>query len=294
MKSRWLLLWMICAAGCFSTPGVDGLILKKELPKELKEISGIISVGNDVWAISDKPHPEIFRLNKKANIVQEVKIKNAKVSDVEAITSDGTFLYVGDVGDNEGTRDSRTILKVALKDIRQDKMAEVSSGLIEFTFSDESKADKKKDNDFDCESVLATNDKLYLFTKRRTDDQCELYVIPNRPGKYVAKLIAKYDTKGLITDAAINPAKNVVALTGYEKGHEHPFVLLLKNFSGDNFFSGNVERIELTKKKKEWQIEGITFKNNKVVYFSCEETKNVPATLYEAPIKSLNDVGRKD
>jgi hypothetical protein len=151
----------------------------------------------------------------------------------------------------------------------------------------------KKSNDFDCEAIVPFNDSLYLITKRRTDDQSELYVIPKSPGKHIARLISKLDTKGLITDAAINPQKNELALAGYEKGHEHPFVILIKNFKGNDLFSGSVERIELSENNKEWQIEGITFKSNDVLYLSCEETKNNPAAIYSTKTSTLNSVFSK-
>jgi hypothetical protein len=288
---EFVLLFILLS--CNSISQSNGVILKKELPKSLKEISGICYQNNAIWAISDKPHPNFFRLDPQGNVVQEVHIQNATVTDVEAITADGPDLYIGDVGDNNGSRASRTIYKVAINKIGKEAVTDVTSSKIKFTFSDEGVVEGKKENDFDCEAIVPFKDSLYLITKRRTDDQSELYVIPKTPGTYVARLISKLDTKGLITDAAMNPSKNELALAGYEKGHEHPFVILIKNFKGNDLFSGEVERIELTNNNKEFQMEGITFKTSDVLYLSCEETKNNPATIYSTRTSMLNSVFSK-
>lgn len=293
MKKAFECLMVFILLSCHTNSQTNGLLLKKELPKALKEVSGICYQNNNIWAISDKPHPNFFRLDANGNVLQEIELKNATVTDVEAITSDGSYLFIGDVGDNNGSRPSRSIYKVAINKIDKEPQSNVVGEKISFTFSDEGVGAGKKSNDFDCEAIVPFNDSLYLITKRRTDDQSELYVIPKTPGTHVARLISKLDTKGLITDAAINPQKNQLALAGYEKGHEHPFVILIKNFKGNDLFSGSIERIELSENNKEWQMEGITFKSNDVLYLSCEETKNNPATIYSTKTSMLNSVFSK-
>jgi hypothetical protein len=120
---------------------------------------------------------------------------------------------------------------------------------------------------------------LYFFTKDREDKETKLYVIPKTPGKYAARYISTFNSEGLITDAAINQAGSELALIGYHKGHTFPFIYLFNNFQGNDFFSGEHKKIELADKKWDWQLEGITYSKN-LVYFSCEETKEVTATLY--------------
>ena len=293
MKRVFEFLMVFLLLSCHINSQTNGLLLKKQLPKALKEVSGICYQNNNIWAISDKPHPNFFRLDAKGNMLQEIKIKNATVTDVEAITSDGSYLFIGDVGDNNGSRLSRSIYKVAINKIDKEALSAVIGEKISFTFSDEGVVTGKKGNDFDCEAIVPFNDSLYLITKRRTDEESELYVISKTPGIHVARLISKLDTKGLITDAAINPQKNQLALAGYEKGHERPFVILIKDFKGNDLFSGTVERIELSENNKEWQMEGITFKSNDVLYLSCEETKNNPATIYSTKTSTLNSVFSK-
>jgi len=254
--------------------------LETKLPKALKEVSGLMAVDNSIWAISDKPSPAIFKLNEKGKVVQEVKLKQVAVSDVEAITADGTHLYIGDIGDNNGDRLERKIIKVQLSSIGQGATAEAEGQVINFSFAGDEIAARKKENNYDCEAMLYFKDSLYLFTKRRADDYAALFVLPNIPGQHQARLISRFKTDGLITDAAINPSGNEVALVGYQDGHKKPFVLLFSNFSGNNFFNGTMKRYQLKGDKKDWQMEGITYKNENYLYLSCEHTKDVPATLY--------------
>jgi hypothetical protein len=280
MNKMLIALTALIIISCNSNSQNKDYAVKALLPKQLKEISGIVSAGNEIFAISDKPHPVFFKLSDKGDLLQEITLKNATVSDVEAITADDKYVYIGDVGDNEGDRQTRSIIKVLKANIGSGPNVEVSGEVINFIFSDEVMTDKKKLNDYDCESLLSYNDSLYLFTKRRTDDRSELFVLPKTSGTHVARSVAIFETHGLITDAAINSSNNEVALTGYEKGHTSPFIIFFKNFKSNNFFSGTAERIELGNKKTGWQIEGVTYKGDNMVYFSCEETKDVPATLY--------------
>ncbi len=280
MKRTFYTLVFLLVISCSSKSQGKNYLVKEKLPKTLNEISGVISVGNDIWAISDKPSPVFFRLNQKGKVQQEVRFKKLSVMDVEAITADDQYLYIGDVGDNTGDRKMRKIIRVALGSIGKGEKTEVAGDVINFSFADDVLVEKKKKNDFDCEAVLSFNDSLYLFTKRRTDDRSELYVLSKKPGTQVARLVSIYDTHGLVTDAAVNKSKNEVVLIGYDKGHENPFMLFFSNFKGNDFFSGKAERVELKNKKEEWQVEGITFKSDDEIYFSCEKTKDVDATLY--------------
>ncbi len=92
-------------------------------------------------------------------------------------------------------------------------------------------------NNFDCESMIAGNDHLYLFSKNRGDQQSKLYSIPKEPGTYAAKLIDSFDSRGLITGAALDLETNMLALVGYTYKSWQPFIWLLYDFENEDFFS---------------------------------------------------------
>lgn len=278
-----------CAASDKKSP----LIVKTVLPKELKEISGISANASDIWAITDKPDAKVYRLDPSGNLKQQIEITNTGATDVEAVASDADYIYIGDVGDNAGNRMERKIIKVAKANIKPGTEAKVTGEIIEFTFAGEGEVKKKKQNNYDCESLLSYKDSLYVFTKDREDKETKLFALPKTPGKYTASFIDSFNSKGLVTDAAINAANNEVALIGYHKGHRFPFIILFDKFSGNDFFSGSHKKINLADMPYDWQLEGITYGNDNMLYFSCEGTKQVPATFYGIKREDLHKLEKK-
>ncbi|MGI8634332.1 MAG: hypothetical protein ACR2KZ_02910, partial [Segetibacter sp.] len=270
----------LCVSCSSSGDKSSQLIVKTVLPKELKEILGITAVGENIWAITDKPKARVFKLDASGKLLQTVNVANTEATDVEAVTSDSSFIYIGDVGDNVGDRPERKIIKISSTNIPEGNEVQVEGEIIDFTFPGGGIAEKKKQNNFDCESLLSFKDSLYLFTKDREDNETKLYVIPKTAGKWEARYISSFNSKGLVTDAAMNKQNTELALIGYHKGHRYPFIYLFKDFIGNDFFSGNHKKIDLADQPWDWQLEGITYSNQNIVYFSCEGTKEVPATFY--------------
>lgn len=255
---------------------------KNLLSKELSEISGIAKDGNVLWAIVDSKNANIYKLDLSGKIIQTIHIDNVKLKDVEAVTIDQHYLYIADVGDNNGVRADRTIIRIKKSIIPGKPITSVKGEVIKFTFPDEGVVKNKKNNNYDCEAVLSYRDSIYLFTKRRDDLKSALYVIPKVPGTYAARYISVLKTKGLVTDAAMDESGNNLALIGYdEDNHSMPFIWLLSNFHGDDFFSGKEERFQLTSKKLlDWQLESISYKDENSFYIACEKTKDIANTLY--------------
>ncbi len=293
MKKILAPLTAMLFTGCMHSQTTP-LKIKKVLPKELKEISGMVASGKDIWAITDKPHANFYKLDTLGNLVEEVSIKNAEATDVEAVTADENNIYIADVGDNNGDRIERKIIKVAKASIGSGQKAEVNGEVISFTFPQEVAVEDKKLNNYDCESVMSFKDSLYVFTKDREDKETRLFAIPKEPGTYTARFINSFDSKGLVTDAAINQSNNEVALIGYRKGHHYPFILLFSNFEGNDFFSGKHKRLELADKPWDWQLESITYNSDNMLYMACEGTKEVPATFYVIATNRIMDLDKKD
>jgi hypothetical protein len=257
-----------------------------QLPKKLKEISGIAKDGNYLWAISDNPKSDIYKLDLSGNVVQQISIGDVKVSDVEDVAVDAEYLYIADVGDNDGSRGDRQIIKIKKSALGTTEKVQANGEIIQFSFPDQGNV-KKKNNDYDCEAIFSLSNALYLFTKRRNDGKTELFMLPKSSGKQTVKYIAEFDSKGLITGAAINESGTEVALVGYQKGHQQPFIWLLNGFTGGNFFSGKQQQFVLTNERNDWQVESITFKDTQTLLFACEETQDEAATLYSIDKKDF-------
>src|SRR4051794_3461874 len=294
MNKIFVSVVLLLLTGCYNSEQKSELTAKKILPKELKEISGMSAQGNNIWTITDKPKPFIYNLDSMGNLVQTVEITNVKVVDVESVTSDGQYVYIGDAGDNNGDRIERQIILVPLNAIGKGTNVKASGETITFTFPGDPEEGKKKKNNFDCESLVSFKDSLYVFTKEREEGQTKLFSIPKTPGNYTARFIDSFDCKGLITDAAINSSNTEVALIGYHKDHKYPFIFLFKNFTGNDFFSGKKERIELADKGWDWQLESITYKRDDMIFFACEATKEVDATFYAIQRDKLKRLDKKN
>jgi len=239
------------------------------LPSELKEISGMSREGACFWAISDAPKPVVFKIDQQGKILQQNEMKGIKPTDMESLTSDDRYIYIGDVGDNKEKRTSRNVIKIA-KSALSGKGA-VECEVMTFKFNGSP--------DLNCEAMLAHGDSLYFFTKQN-DGRTQLFSISKQFENGSANQIAELEAGGMITDASINPSGNEVALVGYGKGHRNPFVILLTGFSGNNFLSGTASWHQLKQAGEDWQVESISYVDDERLTFACEKTKDVPQTLY--------------
>ncbi|MDH3795715.1 MAG: hypothetical protein OER83_02445 [Flavobacteriaceae bacterium] len=66
-----------------------------KLPKKLNEVSGIVPAANDTyWVIEDSGNADnLYRVNLKGELLQDVNIKNAKNRDWEALSRDTLETY---------------------------------------------------------------------------------------------------------------------------------------------------------------------------------------------------------
>jgi hypothetical protein len=86
---------------------------------ELPEASGVAASRRTpgvFWAHNDSEDPVIFALDDRGAVKGRVRVAGAQVDDWEDIAvgpcARGSCLYIGDVGDNSGTRDRITLYRV--------------------------------------------------------------------------------------------------------------------------------------------------------------------------------------
>lgn len=281
MKNILKIIAILVFASC-SKYGKTKLV--SELPKKLNEASGIEIVKNSnlLWMQNDSGNKsEIYGLNTKGKIKKTIDIK-AKNNDWEDLTTDEQGnLYIADFGNNANTRKNLTILKITNKDLINKKTVEVEK--IKFSYPNQHKfPPKKKDRFFDAESIFWHNNYLYIFTKSRVKNnygKTQLYKIPAKKGTHIAQFISEFNTCNnlscWITSASISPNRKKIALLNHTK------VLVFSNFTGDNFFNGKLTEYDLG---FESQKEGLTFKNDAVLYISDEKANGKGGNLYEFKI----------
>ncbi len=277
--------------------GQERLETIAELSSELQEISGIIKGQDDTYlAINDSGNSsEIFVLNEKGEIIKRVRVVNAENNDWEAITKDQNgFVYVGDIGNNRNNREDLVIYKIRTADIYNGN--EVFASKIGIIYKDQKEFPPYgSQKNYDAEAIVVRYDRIYLFTKNRTNPYSGytyMYKIPNRVGKHI---VTRYDSlymgdalaQSWITDATLSrDLRHLVLLT-------HDRLWLISDFNRDQFLKGFVQEIELNSFT---QKESVCFKNDSVLVLADEESDLSTGELYEinvAPEIALIDSLRK-
>jgi len=252
------------------------------LPLEVEETSGLIYYADGFWTHNDSGgQPIIYKLDTlTGEVIQRITLTGRQNIDWEDIAQDENFIYVGDHGNNSGNRDDLAIYIVDKNDIVATGDAEVESELITYTYSDyPGKIEKKKNNNFDCEAMIATDQFLYLFSKNRGDNQSKLYKLPKTAGDFTAELINTFNTAGLVTGADLNEDDNELILVGYTNGSWIPFLWVMFDFENENFFAGNKRRIDMINVAAT-QTEGICYVKGKQGIISSENNPLFNQTMY--------------
>jgi hypothetical protein len=254
------------------------------LDEVLSETSGLIFWNNNLWTHNDNSDSNIYMLDTLyGRIVQAYPLSGIENRDWEEISQDEEYVYIGDFGNNSGNRTDLRILKVS-------KVSLISGSpdidSIEYSYSDQvdfTPADN--DTDFDCEAFIVTGDSIYLFTKQWVSNQTSLYSLPKNAGKYTAKLRSSLDVNGMITGAVYLGSERIIALSGYSN-RLVPFVYLLYDFTGSDFFDGNKRKIGILLDFH--QIEAITSTDGIKYFMSNESFSLFPLTNTPQKIHVFN------
>ena len=251
----------------------------------LIETSGLQVAGNALWSFNDKGGTAtLYRIDTISNaLLQRVILQGAGNNDWEDIAFDGTWLYIGDFGNNlTGARTDLKIYKFpfsAIPDYINNPVATIPAQQIEvinFTYSDQPQppvATAPNATKFDCEAMIVDNGKIHLFTKNWIGLNTTHYIINSTSaGTYTATPAETLATNYLVTAADKVTGQNIITLLGYQNsGTGSHFLHILSGYTTDSFFSGNKRRIDLPDATVMGQSEGISFRNGKYGYISNEK-----------------------
>lgn len=249
------------------------------LASALNETSGLLNHNGEIWTHNDSGgEAELYEINTSTgDIIRTIKISNAENEDWEDISWDDTYIYIGDFGNNDGSRTDLKIYKVLRADI--DNYDEVSAEIINFHYSDQTSFEPNYHNtNFDCEAMIHFDENLYLFTKNWLDAETNCYVLPNTAGTHEAALFSSFNTACLITGATTLPGNESLVLIGYNQ-NGGSYTWLFKGFEGDDFFNGENDQMIWTILS---QIEGVCYADPNSIYISSEEFAGIlePALYY--------------
>ena len=244
---------------------------RAELPKEVKETSGLFFDKGRLWTHNDSGgKPILYGLDTTTfEVVQTITLKNAKNKDWEDVCTDGRNVFVGDFGNNKGKRKNLRIYTFPLKDIPTEGNVSIQVDSICFSFADQMDFDNKThQHDFDCEAMFATDEYLYLFSKGWASGTTKLYRLSKSPGKQVAKVVNGFDSQGLVTGADYDRENGILVVVGYVKQVWLPFLYLIYDFDDTGVNLSN-RRFELHNYLGT-QTEGICFFDHGKCYLSAE------------------------
>ena len=230
----------------------------------LPEASGITAsrrTPGRFWAHNDSGQPELFALDARGTVTGRVRVEGATVQDWEAVAigpcPEGSCVYVGDIGNNEGKRRSITIYRMPEPDRAEGSVA------VRDTFEARYPGDSQ-----DAETLIVTpKGEMLIVTKGETGPVAIFKVPAQAKSGTVAKLEAvgkprqphKPERDARITDGAISPSGARIALRTARA---------ILFFATDDFGAGRWQeagRVSL-EPLAEPQGEGVTFADERTLY----------------------------
>ncbi|MFL2664031.1 MAG: hypothetical protein ACJ0F1_03835 [Crocinitomicaceae bacterium] len=251
-------------------------------PETLAENSGLLLINQSLWTINDGGNNTmIYELDTAGNILREVFIEGVNNIDWEALTQNETHLFIGDFGNNSGSRQDLSIVKINKSELLSNTTDTVSGQTLFFKYGDQVDfSGPSNAHNYDCEAFISIADSLCLFSKNWQNQEVRKYIIPlDWDGVYTAIASESFDVNGLITDAAFDSINNNIVLLGYYDigpGIYNSFVWMLWDYSAGNIFNGNKRRIEIGNMLTLGQTEGISLRPSSVKgYVSSEQISSV-------------------
>ncbi|MFP3834817.1 hypothetical protein [Chryseobacterium sp. SIMBA_028] len=292
MKRTFLLLAFLAFQTAFSQQ-TDFLKIKKyrinHLDNKIQETSGLNFFNGKLYTFNDSGNaPELFEINKASGEVIKTLKVNARNTDWEALTNDGTHFYIGDFGNNDGSRRHLTVYKVPFQG---DSLQNGQLKEIKFHYPEQTDYKSTYFNtDYDAEAMVYTNGKLHLFTKEWASKATAHYVIdPELNEKQDAVKAETYKTNFMVTDAAFFEKK--LYLVGYTKKTE-VFLDVFTETEPGIFFKERPKHYYLGSSLSIGQIEGVAV-DQTGIYLSGEKFKSplgsTKPALYFVPKEQLRD-----
>ncbi len=251
-----------------------------DLNDDLSETSGLLYVDGRIITHNDSQGlNNLYEINKNTgNISRTVTIKGTTNVDWEDLCQDGEYIYIGDFGNNKGSRTDLKIYKVSKAEYLSS--VEVAAEVIDFNYSDqEGLISAPQNTNFDAEAFISFADKLYIFTKNWLDKRTNVYEVSKKPGVYSIERVDQINAMGLVTGATINETADKIILSGYSG--IQAFAIELRGFSGNKFSNGIIDKYNFDLPLNEsFQIESIAYVNGYDYYMSSEQNALGGATLY--------------
>lgn len=290
MKKVFLLFVLFTFQSAFSQQA-EIFKLKKfriaVLNDSIQETSGLNFLNGKLYTFNDSGNPaELFEIDKNSGKILKVLKTNTENKDWEALTNDENNFYIGDFGNNAGTRKDLKIYKIPFQnnELQNDLMKTIS-----FYYPDQNDFTSKNiSTDYDLESMIYLNGKIHIFTKEWASKSTTHYTLdPENFQNQAAQKVESFKTGFMISDAYYYDKKLYVV--GYTKKTE-VFLNVFNETEPGIFFKDNPRHFYLGSALTIGQIEGIAV-DEKGIYISGEKfyspIKNTKPFFYFIPKEKL-------
>jgi hypothetical protein len=199
---------------------------KFELSDIIEETSGLIYFNNRLITHNDAGNePKLYEIDTiTSNINRIVSVTNASNVDWEDLAQDENYIYIGDIGNNNGNRTDLKVYRILKNDYLNS--TSITADIIHYSYADQSDFTSNPHNtNWDAESLLVWEDQLFIFSKNWIDHKVNLYVLPKIPGTYTANIQSSYNLQGLATSATLT-IDNIIYLLAYTESKTPFFVII--------------------------------------------------------------------
>ena len=272
MKNYFFLIFLIIS-GCSDTPEVQNfdsaeIIETVVLPKIINETSGL-EILNDVFVTHNDSggEPSLYFFNLNGEITDSKKLEEKSFweiynNDWEDITADEDYIYIADTGNNFGTRDNLSIIKVKIADFSVDSK-------IDIFYSDQESFFPSSKHKYDAEALLIIQDKIALFSKDRESLNTDLYLIDKTTKeKQELSSVANFNVNSLITGGDYDSDTGILALVSYSSRGEQ-YLILFEEFNIDSTSYNSFKKYIIPIERA--QIEAIKIIDNKTFWITSED-----------------------
>lgn len=262
------------------TPNTLGI-----LPNTVSETSGLLYYNNKLITHNDSGNlAQLYEIDTLSlTITRTVTISNALNVDWEDIAQDDLYIYIGDIGNNSGTRKKLTVYKISKDDYN--RLDTVTADIINYKYEDQLDFSDIGNSDWDAEAMFVFESQLVVLTKEWQSGGTVAYSIPITPGNYTAKKLDSYPIGGLVTGASYNPGTGVLLIIGYT-GLLSPFLYQINGLKKDSIFNEEISDLGITMGNA--QVEGITYASNNKYFISSELFKRETFLIkYDASLFSF-------
>ncbi|WP_396634640.1 hypothetical protein [Maribacter sp. R86514] len=270
-----LILFFLSTASLAAQENVETV---GELPNEVFETSGLIYFNGHLITHNDSGNEAIlYELDTLTlSIQRRVNVTNIINVDWEAISQDDEYIYIGDFGNNVGSRTNLAVHVISKEEYLNSNT--VSATTINFSYEDQQNFDNNGNSDWDAEAFFVIDDRIVVLTKQWQSLGSVAYEFPKFPGTYTASRVGAIEDVGLITDATYDVESNRLVVIGYSSILS-PFVGVVENLNFNSVFEGYEQQ---SLGLNFVQAEGITQTGTESYFFSSEYYSRQTPTIVSA------------